>query len=130
MHGDRRAEFTSQASAATQGDVDHGAQALHEVGVLLDEEHVVTLDVQVGGDGGPHAAGPGDGDLHEPVLRPRPSSPVPSSRRSKSTTASFNTLRQVQHVGLLADEIGDVETRHATPGDGDEVDPAGYADIS
>ena len=38
---------------------------LHQVGVLLDDQDVVTAGVEVRGDGRAHAAGSGDGHLHD-----------------------------------------------------------------
>ena len=64
-----------------------------------------------------------------PTARPSVRRVPPRSRRSSSTDGLFQH-GQVQHVAFLADEVGDVESGHAGPGDGHEVDPAGHAEIA
>src|ERR1700677_205681 len=63
------------------GDVEGGTQSLHQLGILLKEEHLVTVGVQVGRDGGADAPRPCDGDLHFPP----PSWARPSVRASISS---------------------------------------------
>ena len=107
--------------------------ALDEVGVLLDEQDVVAAVVEVLGDGGPDAAGAGDGDLHAAARTASSGDPSsaasPAPRRDARAGGRARPWcdHQVEHVALLADQVGDVEPGDAGPGDrGDQGDLAGH----
>src|SRR5205814_1077385 len=68
-------------------DLEGRAEEGDEVGILLDDEHVVPCFLQVGRDVRAHIAGAGDGDLHQCV------SSKWASRCSSSSVASLRTSR-------------------------------------
>ena len=84
----RSREDTSQASAATQVTPRRRAQPLDQLGVLLEDHHVVAVGVQVLRDGGADAAGAGDHDPHVPRSRRVPSARARASSSSRSASSS------------------------------------------
>ncbi len=99
-----------------------------QVGVLLDEQHVVAGGVQVRGDGRPHAAGSGDGDLHRPPPHRATGAAVPPSRAENRSRAASDD-HQVEDVAVLADQVGEVEPGHAGPGDRHQGDLARHGQV-
>ena len=73
------------------GDVEGRPQALDQIGILLEHEHVVPAVLEVRGDGGADAAGAGDGDPHDSASLWCPT--VPDRVQSSSLRASSSTAR-------------------------------------
>ena len=103
------------------GDVEGRAQPLDELGVLLEDQHLVAVGVQVRGDGGADAAGAGDGDLHDAASS---RAALGRGRRRRARCQRVVEHGEVQDVALLADELAGVEPGHAGAGDGDELSAA------
>ena len=100
--------------------------------------------MEVRGDGGPHAAGPGDGHLHvrppvparwapvSPARRDRPPRRLPSAlpvRRALKRPRAPVGHHQVHDVALLAHQFAEVEPGHAGPGDGHHRTSPGDAQV-
>ena len=120
-------EDTSQASAATQVMSMVGPQLLDELGVLLDDEHVVAVLVQVGRDGGADAPGTGDGDLHVLAVLGVALGP---GQHLVELAQSVVEHRDVQDVAFLADQLARVSRGTPARVTDDQAQASGMLDFA
>ena len=109
------------------GDVEGGAQPLDQLGVLLEDEHLVAVGVQVRGDGGADAPGAGDGDLHCPTVL---GAALGAGQHVVELAQRVVEHGDVQDVALLADQLAAVEAGHAGAGHRHEAQAPGLLDLA